>query len=68
MLVITNKFIPSANKKFKKQKPIANTEGGDNAYYITKSLSPIKKKKARYLDTDSDDSDESDESDNEIDF
>ena len=38
MIVITNKFLPFTDKRIKgkkKQKPIADTEGGDQAYYIT---------------------------------
>ena len=35
MLQVTNKFIPSAKKPRKKLKPIADTETGDQAYYVT---------------------------------
>ena len=43
MIVVTNTFIPAFKKrklgKKKDQKPIANTEGGDLAFYITPSSS-----------------------------
>lgn len=35
MLLVANKFIPSAKKPSKKHKPIADTETGDQAYYVT---------------------------------
>ena len=38
MLVVTNKFLPIRGKRFKSKKddkPIADTEGGDLAYYVT---------------------------------
>jgi hypothetical protein len=65
MLVLANKYIPSTNKGLKKQKPIADTAAGDNAYYITKSLAPKRKKKKIYVGDSEDDDDSEDE---EIDF
>lgn len=38
MLVVTNKFLPIRGKRFKGKKgdkPVADTEGGDLAYYVT---------------------------------
>ena len=67
MLVISNKYIPSAGKGLKKQKPIADTAAGDNAYYITKTLSPKRKKSKLFKFEDSDDDDiEDDEFDLQV--
>ncbi len=68
MIVVTNKFLPVFKKQFKgqkkNQKPIADTEAGDEAYYIT-SLNG-----GRSMDdSDDDDDDDDDEmSDVSLDF
>lgn len=35
MIIVTNKFLPTNGKRFKNKNPIADTEGGDLAYYTT---------------------------------
>lgn len=59
MLVVTNKFLPALNKRLKgkkNQKPIADTEGGDQAYYVT----TLDKGGGKFDEDDSDDDDEDD--------
>ena len=66
MIVITNSLLPSVSryKVGKNEKPIANTEEGDEAYYVNKY--ERNKKRARY-EEDSDEDDVSDEEDDEED-
>lgn len=58
MLVVTNKFLPLHEKRLKgkkkDQKPIADTEGGDLAFYITSGGKAM-------IDSDDDEEDDDDE-------
>jgi len=61
MIVISNRFLPKTKNHIDpKKKPIADTETGDVAYYITKS-DMSKRKPRKYYDSESDDDDDDDD-------
>lgn len=58
MLVVTNKFLPIRGKRFKGKKgdkPVADTEGGDLAYYVTSRGGKAMTDDDEYDDDDDDD-------------
>lgn len=57
MIVVYNTYLPHKKGRLPKEKPIANTEAGDVAYYITKKPSS----RSRYGDMDDSDDDSDDD-------